>query len=65
MRFNRACERTTGYTFDGGARYKYVWELFTVTEEADRFRAIFEQMRAGLAQSEYESHWVTRDGSRR
>ncbi len=64
MRFNRACERTTGYTF-AEVRYKYVWELFTVTDEADRFRAIFEQMRAGLAQSEYESHWVTRDGSPR
>ncbi len=64
MRFNRACERTTGYSFDE-VRYKYLWELFTVTDEADRFRALFEQMRAGHAQSEYESHWVTRDGSSR
>ena len=29
MRFNRACEQTTGYTFEE-VRYKYVWELFTV-----------------------------------
>ena len=64
IRFNRACEQTTGYTF-AEVRYKFVWELFTVTDEADRFRAIFEHMRAGQAQSEYESHWVTRDGSRR
>ena len=42
-----------------------MWELFTVTDEADDFRAFFEQMRAGQVQNEYESHWVTRDGSRR
>ena len=64
IRFNRACEQTTGYAFEE-VRYKYVWELFTVTDEADHFRAIFEQMRAGQVQNEYESHWVTRDGSRR
>ena len=64
IRFNRACEQTTGYPFED-VRYKYVWELFTVTDEADHFRAFFEQMRAGQVQSEYESHWVTRDGSRR
>lgn len=64
IRFNRACERTSGYGFEE-VRYKYVWELFTVADEADRFRAIFEQMRAGLAHTECESHWVTRDGSRR
>jgi PAS domain S-box-containing protein len=64
MRFNRFCEQTTGYTFEE-VRYKYLWELFTVTDEADRFRAILERMRAGQVQNEYESHWVTRDGSRR
>jgi PAS domain S-box-containing protein len=64
IRFNRACERTSGYTFEE-VRYRFAWELFGVADEADRFRAIFEQMRAGLAHTEYESHWVTRDGSRR
>ena len=52
------------YTFEE-VRYKYLWELFTVTDEADDFRAFFEQMRAGQVQNEYESHWVTEDGSRR
>ena len=64
IRFNRACEQTTGYAFEE-VRYKYVWELFTVTDEADHFRTFFERMRAGEVQTEYESHWVTRDGSRR
>ncbi len=64
MRFNRACEQTSGYAFEE-VRYKYVWELFTVADEADRFRSIFEQMRAGRGHDECESHWVTRDGARR
>ncbi len=64
IRFNRACERTTGYAFEE-VRYKYVWELFTETDEADHFRTMFQQMRAGQGQNECESHWVTRDGLRR
>jgi len=64
VRFNRACEQTTGYSFEE-VRYKYVWELLTITDEADRFRSFFEQMRSGRARSEYECHWVTRDGTRR
>ena len=64
IRFNRACEQTSGYAFEE-VRYKYVWELFTVADEADHFKSVFEHMRAGQAQNEYESHWVTRDGSRR
>jgi PAS domain S-box-containing protein len=61
IRFNRACERITGYAFDE-VRFKYIWELFAVTGEADGFREFFEQMRAGQARNEHESHWITRDG---
>ncbi len=64
MRFNRACERTTGYSFDE-VRYKYVWELFTEGGAGERFRKFFELMRAGQVQSEYESYWIASDGARR
>ena len=64
VRFNRACERVTGRSFDE-VRYKYVWELFTEADEAEHFRSVFEEMRAGQSHNEYESHWVTRDGARR
>ena len=37
IRFNRACERTTGYTFEK-SKYTYMWELFTLPEEADASR---------------------------
>ena len=64
VRFNRACERTTGYTAAeviGGQ----VWDLFEAPEEADHFREIFEQLRAGQLPPAYESAWVSREGVRR
>ncbi len=64
VRFNRACERTTGYTL-AEIRYRYAWELFTVPDEAERFRALFEQMRHGQHPEEHESQWVTPDGAQR
>ncbi len=39
VRFNRACEQTTGYSFEE-VRGKYVWDLFLMPEEVDNFKAI-------------------------
>ena len=64
VRFNRACERTTGYSFED-VRGRYVWELFLIAEEFERFKAIFEQLRSGVLPSDYESYWQTRNGDRR
>ena len=64
VRFNRACERTTGYASSeviGGQ----VWDLFVAPEETARFREIFEQLRAGRLPAAYESAWATRQGARR
>ncbi len=63
IRFNRACEHTTGYTF-AQVKYTYIWELFNIPEDARRFKAIFAQMREGQLQHEYESEWVARNGER-
>lgn len=64
IRFNRACEHTTGFTFEE-VKGKYVWELFLIHEEVERFKAIFEELRCGVLPSEYETYWLTRDGERR
>ena len=61
IRFNRACERTTGYTFEQ-VKYTYLWELLSGAEEARRFKAMFDQMRDGQLEKEYECDWVSRDG---
>ncbi|HXB74430.1 MAG TPA: PAS domain S-box protein [Candidatus Acidoferrales bacterium] len=64
VRFNRACERTTGYASSevvGG----HMWDLFVAPEETARFREMFEQLRAGRLPAAYESAWATRQGARR
>ncbi|MEH2050248.1 response regulator [Nostoc sp.] len=64
VRFNQACEQTTGYSFDEvkGRRF---WNLFLIPEEIEPVRAVFEELRIGEGLKKYENYWVTKDGSRR
>ncbi|MHC5766017.1 MAG: response regulator [Nostoc sp.] len=64
VRFNQACEKTTGYSFDE-VKGRFFWNLFLPPEEMEPVKAVFEQLRSGEAPKEYESHWLTKDGSRR
>ena len=64
IRFNRACEQTSGYSFDEVSGRK-IWDVFMVPEEVDRFTADFEQLCADQLPSDYEGYLVKRDGSRR
>lgn len=64
VRFNRACEETTNYSFDE-VRGRYFWNLFIIPEEKESVKAIFSQLQAGQLPNESENYWVTKDGSRR
>jgi len=64
VRFNRACEQVSGYTF-AEVKQKYFWDLCVVPEEAERFKSVVEQLRVEHSSKEYETSWVARDGSRR
>ncbi|MGH9397854.1 MAG: PAS domain-containing sensor histidine kinase [Terriglobia bacterium] len=64
VRFNRACERVTGYSLSE-VKGKCVWDLVMAPEERERFRVIFGQLRSGELPADYESHWVNRAGDRR
>lgn len=64
LRFNRACEQTTGYTVEE-VRSKYFWNLFLASDEASKVKAIFQSLQAGEPPNEYESHWLTKDGRSR
>lgn len=64
VRFNRACEQLTGYSF-AEVKGKYLWDLCSVPEEAERFRVIVEHLREEDGSKDYETSWVARDGSRR
>jgi PAS domain S-box-containing protein len=64
MRFNPACELTTGYSKEE-VQGKCIWDLFLVPEEAEPFRAIFEVLRTDLLPQDYQSCWMTRHGDQR
>jgi PAS domain S-box-containing protein len=64
LRFNPACELTTGYSMEE-VQGKYIWDLFLPPEETDRFRGIFDVLRSDLLPQDYQSCWVTRHGERR
>jgi PAS domain S-box-containing protein len=64
VRFNRACEHTTGY-FSSEVHDQFFWDLLPAPEERDRCQAMFDQLRHGAACSEYESACITRTGERR
>jgi PAS domain S-box-containing protein len=64
VRFNRASEQVSGYAF-AEVKQKYFWDLCIVPEESERFRIVVEQLRTEPSTREYETSWITRDGSRR
>jgi PAS domain S-box-containing protein len=64
VRFNRACELTTGYSFHE-VRDKCIWECFLLPEEIERFKATFAELSADLLPRDFRSHWVTRYGAKR
>jgi PAS domain S-box-containing protein len=63
-RFNRACELTTGYSFDE-VHGRCLWDLFMVPDEIERFKATFAELGCGRLPSDYETFWKTRLGTRR
>ena len=64
IRFNRACEQSTGRTLSDVAG-KRVWDLFIPEEDSATFQMQFEKMRADRLHSDYECHWLAADGSHR
>ena len=64
VRFNRACELTTGYALEE-VRGKPIWEFFLQAEEIDRARSILSQLSADLLPQDFQSHWVTRHNEHR
>jgi PAS domain S-box-containing protein len=64
LRFNPACETTSGYSLNE-VQGKCFWDLFLVPEEADRFKAVFEALRVDRLPQSHQTSWVTRKGEQR
>ncbi|MEO8339801.1 MAG: PAS domain S-box protein [Nitrospirota bacterium] len=61
LRFNRACEQTTGYSSEEVMGQR-VWDLFVIPDEVERVKAMFERLRGGEPRNDYENFWKGRGG---
>ncbi|MFQ5752495.1 MAG: PAS domain-containing protein, partial [bacterium] len=61
VHFTRACEQTTGYSFDE-VKGKHVWDVFLIPEEVAAVKAVFTELKAGQFPNKCKSHWLTKDG---
>jgi two-component system sensor histidine kinase VicK len=64
VRFNRACEVISGYTFGDLAGRSFPEELYP-PEDRETAMRIFEQVRAGNANQSYEINWNSKSGKMR
>jgi two-component system sensor histidine kinase VicK len=64
VRFNRACEQISGYSFAELVGRPFPEDLFPL-EEQERAKELFDAARGGAACEPYEMHWVSREGRRR
>jgi PAS domain S-box-containing protein len=64
VRFNRACEQTTGYNCEE-VLGRCFWQLFLAEKDQPSIQAIFEQIKLDKRPKEYETSWTTRDGTQR
>ena len=64
LRFNRACEQTTGYSSEEIAG-KAVWDVLLAPEEIDEVKAVFARLTGGEPRNEHENVWIAKDGRKR
>ena len=64
VRFNRACELTTGYALEE-VQGRHVWDFFLQVNEVERARSILSQLNGDLLPQDFQSHWVTRHQTHR
>jgi PAS domain S-box-containing protein len=64
VRFNQACERTTGWDAEE-VRGRPVWEVFVPSEDEEGVKAVFRDLTEGQFPRDHENVWLTRTGERR
>lgn len=64
VRFNRACEQSTGYGFAEVVARPF-WDFLLVPEEVEGVKEIFAQLQTGRFPNKYENFWIAKDGCRR
>jgi two-component system phosphate regulon sensor histidine kinase PhoR len=64
VRFNRACEETTGWRAVDVLGHS-VWDLFIVPDERESVENMWHSLKSGVFPISIENHWLTRQGERR
>ena len=62
VRFNRACELVSGFTFEE-VNGSFFWDVFMPDDFAKDARRSFSAVRSGFTQVDYEQKWMMRDGT--
>lgn len=62
--FNRACEETTGYSYNE-VRNQCFWNVFTEPKRRRTVRSIFKKIKSSKGLKEYENYWRIKDGNLR
>ncbi len=64
VRFNRAAEEMTGYSF-AELQNRQVWDYLIPPEQQAGVRGVFDNLMHDTIIGSYENEWLTKDGSRR
>ena len=60
VRFNHACEKLTGYSFQE-VQGKQIWDLLLLPEEIPAVKKVFRDLRQGAPSNQFENRWFTKD----
>jgi two-component system sensor histidine kinase VicK len=62
IRFNQACEQTSGYTA-AEVYHQAIWNILIPPAERAAVEAIFDQIKQTQMPSQYENYWLCKDGT--
>jgi PAS domain S-box-containing protein len=63
IRFNKACQEITGYTFEE-VKERPFWDFLLLPEEINPVKSTFRKLKAGQFPNRFENYWVGKDGMR-
>jgi rsbT co-antagonist protein RsbR len=63
-RFNRGCEKATGYV-EEELLDKFFWDYLVTKEELEAVQSTFKQLQAGHFPNSLDNYWVAKDGLKR
>ncbi|RKZ42810.1 MAG: hypothetical protein DRQ49_00815 [Gammaproteobacteria bacterium] len=64
VRFNKTCEKLTGYTFEE-VKNHFVWDFFLIPEELEPVKNYFQNLVLNHPPLRHENYWLTKDKQRR